>query len=361
MTAGASIRSCAGQVLVAGFPGGAPPEVLLVALRRGELGGIILFRRNVETPVQVAELIGRCTAQAPRGFPLLVAVDQEGGRVTRFDAPLLQLPPMRVLGRMGDSSLTARVARMLARQLAAMGFTMNMAPVLDVDTNPDNPIIGDRAFGSTAELVITQAVAFSDGLLSGGLLSCGKHFPGHGDTAADSHLALPRVCHRPERLDAIELAPFRAAIGRIPALMTAHVVFEELDSGVPATLSRRIVTGLLREELGYDGLVISDDLEMRAVSEGRGVANAGVGAIDAGCDVLLVCSSVDDCLATHAALVRRAEEDPVFEARLRDAARRALDLRRRVPPRPSPRTLSEVLEDPEVGRIQEMMATAVET
>jgi beta-N-acetylhexosaminidase len=360
MTDEASIRSCAGQVLVAGFPGGAPPDVLLAALRRGELGGIILFRRNVETPVQVAELIGRCTAEVPPGLPLLVAVDQEGGRVTRFDAPLLQLPPMRALGGIGDSSLTARAARMLARQLAAMGFNMNMAPVLDVDTNPDNPIIGDRAFGSTAEQVITQAAAFSEGLLSGGLLSCGKHFPGHGDTAADSHLALPRVCHRPERLDAIELAPFRAAVGRIPALMTAHVVFEALDPGVPATFSRRIITGLLREKLGYDGLVISDDLEMKAVCEPQGIADAGVGAIEAGCDVLLVCSSIDDCLATHAALVRRAERDPLFEARLRDAARRSLDLRRRVPPRPRPRGLSQVLEDPEVARIEAMLAAAVQ-
>jgi beta-N-acetylhexosaminidase len=355
-----SIRSCAGQVLVAGFPGAAPPDVLLAALRRGELGGIILFRRNAETPVQAAELIERCAAQAPEEFPLLVAIDQEGGRVARFDAPLLRLPPMRVLGRIGDASLTTRAGRMLARQLAAIGFTMNMAPVLDVDTNPRNPIIGDRCFGSTAERVITHAVAFSDGLLSGGLLSCGKHFPGHGDTDADSHIALPRLGHPRERLDAIELAPFRAAVGRIPALMTAHVVFEGLDPGVPATLSRRVITGLLREELGYDGVVISDDLEMKAVSEQWGIADAGVAAIDAGCDVLLVCSNVDDCLATHAALVRRAEEDPAFEARLRDAARRALRLRRRVLPRPSPEALQVVLEDPEVRIIEEVVARAAD-
>jgi beta-N-acetylhexosaminidase len=349
----ASIRGSAGQVLVAGFPAGEPPDPLLAAVRHGELGGIILFRRNMETPEQAAELIARCTADAPRELPLLVAVDQEGGRVSRFDAPLLRLPPMRVLGRIGDPALTARAARMLARQLAAMGFTMNMAPVLDVDTNPRNPIIGDRSFGSTAEGVIRQALAFSDGLLSGGVLSCGKHFPGHGDTDQDSHLALPRLRHSRQRLDAVELAPFRAAAGRIPALMTAHVVFEELDPGTPATLSQRAITGLLRQELGYDGVVISDDLEMKAVSERWGIAQAGVGAIDAGCDLLLVCSSVDDCLATHAALVRRAEADPDFEARLRDAARRGLDLRRRVSPRPSPERLQVALRDPEARLIEE--------
>jgi len=267
---------------------------------------------------------------------------------------------MRALGRIGDPALTTRAARALARQLAAMGFTMNMAPVLDVDTNPENPIIGDRSFGATPDLVIHQAAAFSDGLLSGGLLSCGKHFPGHGDTDEDSHLALPRLRHPRERLDAVELAPFRAAAGRIPALMTAHVVFEGLDPGIPATLSRRVITGLLRQELRYDGVVISDDLEMKAVSERWGIADAGVGAIEAGCDLLLVCSSVDDFLATHAALVRRAEGDPGFEARLRDAARRGLGLRRRVSPRPSPEALPSVLEDPEVRIIEEAMAMADE-
>jgi beta-N-acetylhexosaminidase len=357
----ASIRECAGQVLVAGFPGSALPAALRAALQRGELGGIILFRRNAATPIEAAQLIAQCTASARSDLPLLVAVDQEGGRVSRFDAPLLQLPSMRVLGRIGDASLTSRAARALASQLAAIGFTMNMAPVLDVDTNPDNPIIGDRAFASGPEQVIRHATAFSEGLSAGGLLACGKHFPGHGDTDLDSHLALPRLCHRRERLESVELAPFRAASGRIPALMTAHVVLEELDSELPATLSRRVITGLLREELGYDGLIISDDLEMKAVSEHWGIADAGVRAIAAGCDTLLVCSSVEDCLATHAALVRQAERDSVFAERLRDAAQRGLDLRRRVPPHPRPAALHGLLDDREARAIEAEIAEAAET
>lgn len=353
-----SIRECAGQVLVAGFPGAELPAPLRAALRRGELGGLILFRRNARTPLEAAELIAESAASTRRDLPLLVAVDQEGGRVSRFDAPLLQLPAMRVLGRIGDESLTTRAAHALATQLAAIGFTMNMAPVLDVDTNPDNPIIGDRAFANDPEPVIRHAMAFSEGLLAGGLLSCGKHFPGHGDTDLDSHLALPRLGHRRERLERVELAPFRAARGRIPALMTAHVVIDALDPELPATLSPRIITGLLRDELGYDGLIISDDLEMKAVSEHWGIADAGVRAIAAGCDALLVCSSVEDCLATHAVLVREAERDSAFAERLREAARRGLHLRRRVPPRPQPSALHALLDDGEAREIAARIADA---
>lgn len=350
----------AGQVLVAGFPAGSPPGALLERADRGELGGIILFKRNIETPAQVAELIGAFHDRAPEDAPLLVAVDQEGGRVARFGAPVLRLPPMRSLAKREDPSLTRRAGAALARQLAAIGFTMDMAPVLDVDTNPDNPIIGDRSFGAEASGVIEQAFAFAEGLHEGGLLSCGKHFPGHGDTDLDSHLALPRLPHPRERLDRVELPPFAAARGSIPSLMTAHVVFEALDPGIPATLSRKVVHGLLREELGYDGVVISDDLEMKAVSERWGVVDAGLLAIEAGCDVLLVCSDVDQCLALHEALVERAERDELFAARLEDAATRALSMRRRCPPRPirDPEALALALDAPEIRALENEMGVA---
>ena len=324
----------AGQVLVAGFPAGPPPEALLKRAEKGELGGIILFKRNIESPAEVMELLRGFHERSPAEAPLLIAVDQEGGRVARFGPPLLRLPPMRELASKMDPSLTRRAGEALGRQLAALGFTMNMAPVLDVDTNPNNPIIGDRSFGATAEEVVEQAYPFAEGLHAGGLLSCGKHFPGHGDTDVDSHLALPRLPHARERLDRVELPPFAAAKGKLHSLMTAHVVFEALDPGIPATLSRRVVQGLLREELGYDGVIISDDLEMKAVSERWGVVEAGLLAIEAGCDVLLVCSDVERCLALHEALIRRAEKDTSFAARLEDAASRSLKMRRLRPPRP---------------------------
>ncbi len=327
-------RILAGQVLVVGFAGKDAPDELLGPCARGELGGIILFKRNLGTMHEVAALIGRFVAASPPDLPLLVAVDQEGGRVARLGVPLLVLPPMQKLGDLNAPDLTERAGHLLGRQLKALGFNMDFAPVLDVNTNPSNPVIGDRAFSSDAEHVIRHGLAFARGLQSGGVHACGKHFPGHGDTDLDSHFALPRLSHDRARLDREELAPFRAARGEIAALMTAHVVFEALSPGTPATLSHAVVTDLLRGELGYDGVVISDDLEMKAVADHIGIEQAACLAIEAGCDILLVCSRVDWALRAQAALAARAEADPAFYQRLSQAAARALTLRRARPPAP---------------------------
>lgn len=354
------LLTAAGQVLVAGFPEGEPPSTLLSSTKDASLGGIILFRRNIESPGQVLELNRRFADIAPSDSPPLICVDQEGGRVARLGAPVLRLPPMRRLGELDDAELTERAGRVLGRQLAALGFTMDFAPVLDVDTNPKNPVIGDRSFGTEAGVVTRHGLAFAAGLHEGGCLSCGKHFPGHGDTDTDSHLALPTLAHPRERLDAVELAPFRAAAGKIPALMTAHVIFEGIDPEVPATLSRRVITGLLREELGYDGVIISDDLEMKAVSARWGVRGSAIAAIEAGCDMLLVCSDVEACLDARDALAERAGRDSAFAERLRDAARRSLTLRRSRPPAPvAAAELEARLADPEVGGLEAALSSEV--
>ena len=330
----AETRALAGQVLIAGFAGTVAPDELLALTERGELGGVILFKRNLGSMHQIAQLTASISRRAPRDLPPIIAVDQEGGRVARVGAPVLRLPPMRRLAALGDAQLTERAGAVLGRQLAALGFTMDFAPVLDVDTNPHNPVIGDRSFGATPEAVIAQAFAFARGLTTGGVLTCGKHFPGHGDTDLDSHLALPKLAHERARLDAVELAPFRAARGVLPALMTAHVVFEALAPGRPATLCREVITDLLREELGYDGAIISDDLEMKAVADHYGIEQAACLAIEAGCDALLVCSRLDWVARAQTALAQRAEADPTFRRRLSDAAERTLRLRRMRAPEP---------------------------
>jgi beta-N-acetylhexosaminidase len=323
----------AGRVLVAGFDGKVAPAPVLADLAASRLAGVILFKRNLGGPEEVMALNASLIDAAPPGSPPLIGVDQEGGRVARLGPPVAALPPMRRLGARDDPRLTERAGSVLGAQLAALGFSMDFAPVLDVDTNPDNPVIGDRAFSDDPEHAAAHALAFSDGLLSAGVASCGKHFPGHGDTDLDSHLALPTLAHPRERLDAVELAPFRAAKGRIPAIMTAHVIFEALDPGVPATMSRVALTSLLRGELGYEGAIISDDLEMRAVYDHFGVAETAVRAIEAGCDLLLVCSKLDELERAREALATKAELDPSFRARLEDAASRGLALRRAFPPR----------------------------
>jgi beta-N-acetylhexosaminidase len=261
-------------------------------------------------------------------LPPLVAIDEEGGRVTRLPAPFRPLPPMRRLGALGDPELVRRAGHAVGRALAALGINLDFAPILDVDSNPANPIIGDRAFSSDPVEAARLGLAFARGLADGGVLGCGKHFPGHGDTDLDSHVALPILRHGRARLDAVELAPFaRAAEAGLESLMSAHVVVDALDAGVPATLSRRIVTDLLRGELGYDGVLFSDDLEMRAVADRYTPAESGVLAIEAGCDALLVCREVDAALATRRALAERCEADAGFAARLDEACARVTRLR----------------------------------
>jgi beta-N-acetylhexosaminidase len=240
---------------------------------------------------------------------------------------------MRALAAKMDAKAAEQIAERQGAELAALGFTINFAPVLDVDSNPKNPVIGDRAFARDETTVAELGVAWARGLAKGGVLACGKHFPGHGDTIADSHLELPVVELDRASLER-HLVPFaRAAEAGIASLMTAHVVVRAIDPDTPATLSRAICTDL-RARIGFRGVLFSDDLEMKAIKDHHGVGDAAVRAIEAGCDAVLVCA--DEALQEEAfeALARRAEADAAFRARCDEAARRCLEARRRVPPRP---------------------------
>lgn len=310
------------------------PESFAAALAAGRRGGAVLFRRNCVAVEQVAQLCADLAGHAPAGQPPLVAVDQEGGRVVRLPEPFTTLPPMRLFGAIDDEDLTERAARQVGRELAALGFTMDLAPVLDVDSNPDNPVIGDRSFGSSPASVGRHGVAFARGLQAAGVAACGKHFPGHGDTALDSHVALPTVDRGWTQLESVELPPFRAACASpMAALMSAHVVYPTLDAERPATLSAAICTELLRNRFGFTGALLSDDLEMGAIAGRGGVEQAAVAAVAAGCDAVLICSDEELQERAHRALVGAAERDLRFADRCEEAARRVLELRRRYPPR----------------------------
>lgn len=326
-----AVTVAAGRVLMVGYPAGPVPAPIAELAAQGALGGVILFKRNLPDVHAALEATTAYRALHAAGSLPLIAVDQEGGRVARLREPVVKLPAAAELAARGPAAIR-EVAKRLGAQLRVLGFNVDFAPVLDVDTNPDNPIIGDRSFGNTAQAVIDLALPFADGLRDAGVIACGKHFPGHGDTDVDSHLALPRLGHDLERLRRVELPPFAAAAGRVPAIMTAHVVFDALDPSVPATLSRRVITELLRGELRYEGAIISDDLEMKAIADHYGSGEAAVRAIDAGCDLLLVCSQVERALEVHEALVRKAEADGSFRARLLDAAARVDALAATVPP-----------------------------
>ncbi len=326
-------RVLTGQLLVTGFERTGLSPRFAASLARGHRGGAILFARNLPDVGHAWRLCASIARRAPQALPPFIAVDQEGGRVARLKAPVVKLPPMRELARRGPE-LLREAGQVLGAQLAALGFNLDFAPILDVDTNPANPVIGDRAFSSDAAEATRLALAFHEGL-SRHVLGCGKHFPGHGDTDTDSHFALPSVAHDRARLDAVELAPFAAAArARVATMMTAHVVVDALDPGVPATLSRKIVHELLRVQLGYQGVVFSDDLEMAAIAARYDVREAAVAAIVAGCDALLVCKSEDLADEVHEALTREAERSMAFRGRCEEAFARGLAARSWRPPAP---------------------------
>ena len=339
-----SLADDVGQLLWCGFHGTVAPAELLAQIAAGQVGAVVVFKRNLvidvvqgPVPQEVVDLAAITAlnqslhAAAPQALPVLIAVDQEGGVVQRIRAPATQWPPMLSLDahpEPDDVALAEAVGVALGRELAAIGFDLDFAPVLDVHTNPANPIIGDRAFGRDAATVTRRALALATGLAKGGVLACGKHFPGHGDTVTDSHLELPRVEHDRARLDAVELAPFAAAAkAGLPMLMTAHVVYPALDPDLPATLSPTIIGGLLRDQLGYRGVIVSDDLDMRAVADHHGAGDAAVAAIRAGCDALLLCRDPDHQLAARAALLAAGEADATLRARIAESADRIRDLK----------------------------------
>ncbi len=318
-----ALRRRIGQLLIAGFSGEQLPVELKALARDFGLGGVTLFARNVVEPAQVAELCYEAAHLTPE-MPAWVSVDQEGGRVARLKAPFTEWPTMATLGRSGDVTLAERFARALALELRAVGVTLDFAPVLDVHTNPKNPVIGDRALAENPKDVARLGAAIVRALQDEGIAACGKHFPGHGDTLTDSHLELPLVEQPPERLREVEFLPFRAAIDAgVATIMTAHVFVPSLDEERPATLSRRIVTGILREELGYQGVILSDDLEMKALANEHSVADAAVLAIEAGCDGVLICSGNQDAqVRALEALVHAVEEKRLTLHQIEDSLKR---------------------------------------
>jgi beta-N-acetylhexosaminidase len=314
------LETQAARLFTVGFHGKSVSDDLARLLGRG-VGGVIFFSRNVGSPSEVLDATRAIKRLA--GRPLVISIDQEGGQVARLRRGFSELPPMRSVGATGNPALAHEIGRLIGRELRAVGFDMNYAPVLDVDTNPQNPVIGARSFGQTPELVSHFGVALAAGLESVGIAACGKHFPGHGDTHQDSHLELPRLPHSLDRLEQVELKPFVAAIeAGIPALMTAHVVFEPLDAVYPATMSHAVLHRLLREQLAYDGLVVSDDLEMRAVTEHFGVEAAVVHGLNAGVDHFLCCHSAEVAHAAIEAVIHAVERGTVSRETLATSNRR---------------------------------------
>jgi beta-N-acetylhexosaminidase len=320
------------RTLMASFAGPVAPDWFLKRIERG-LGGVCLFGSNLGRGDRVRELTDVLHAARP---DVVVATDEEGGDVTRLEATVgSSSPGNAALGAVDDIALTAEVAVQLAGLLVAAGIDLDLAPSVDVNSNPDNPVIGVRSFGADPALVARHAVAFVQGLQSTGVAACAKHFPGHGDTAVDSHLALPRVDADAATLHARELVPFRAVIDAgVASIMTSHVLLPAFDDR-PATTSHRILTGLLRDELGFDGVIVSDALDMRGISAAAGIPAAAVASLSAGADLLClgpdqgeadleaVARAVEGALSTGALSIERLTDAADRVARLRPDGRRS--------------------------------------
>ncbi|MGW0205867.1 glycoside hydrolase family 3 protein [Streptomyces sp. NPDC003233] len=314
-------------VLQPGFDGTTAPDWVRRRLGEG-LASVALFGRNVVTESQVTALTAQLRAERD---DLLVAIDEESGDVTRLDVRTgSSFPGNHALGAVDDPALTRAVSRELGRRLAACGVNFDWAPSADVNANPDNPVIGVRSFGASTDLVARHTAAWVEGLQSTGVAACTKHFPGHGDTNVDSHHAVPRIDVDARTLYERELPPFRAAIAAgTRAVMSAHILVPALDADRPGTLSRRILTELLREELGYRGLIVTDGMEMRAISGTYGLEHGVVLAIAAGADAICVGGGLCDegtVLRLRDALVAAVRSGELPEERLADAAARVRDL-----------------------------------
>ncbi len=325
----ARLRDRLGKLIMVGCRGDSLSRDERLLFEKYRFGGFILFQRNCAEPRQILSLC-RSLWDGAASHPPFIAIDQEGGTVHRLPGPFTHFPAAASIGARNDPGLAYRLGRATGVELALVGINLNFAPVLDVNSNPRNPIIGARAFGAEPERVIKIGATWARGLRDGGVIPCGKHFPGHGDAEQDSHLALPVVEKSLAELQALELPPFVAACrDRIEALMTAHVKFTALDPNFPATLSEPIVTGLLRHHLGYDGVVFSDDLAMQAISDHFEAGAAAALALYAGVDMLLCCHDLAQAAEVVEFLCCEVERTPALRSRIENSERRINELKGR--------------------------------
>jgi beta-N-acetylhexosaminidase len=323
----ATLREKVGQMFIVGLQGDALAREEMAIIERYPFGGFILFSHNCCEPAQMLCLC-RALWQTGDTHPPFIAIDQEGGRVHRLPKPFTHFPPAAQLGQINDLNLAYRAARATAEELALAGINLDFAPVLDVNSNPKNPVIGDRSFAADPQQVSALGERWIQGLRDGGIIPCGKHFPGHGDTDKDSHFALPVVHRLLEELEKVELPPFVGACrNQIESLMTAHVLYRALDPQLPATLSRKIIMGLLREKLDFDGVVFSDDMEMRAISDNYSLEKAVALCIRGGIDVMLFCHDLSRAIHAFEFLCLEYEKDATIRAQVETSYNRITKLK----------------------------------
>ncbi|MDQ6421776.1 beta-N-acetylhexosaminidase [Paenibacillus sp. LHD-117] len=320
-----------GQLAIIGLEGTTMDESTKQFIQKYHVGGFILFKDNIASANQILKLLNQLketNAKEPNAVPLWLSVDQEGGKVSRMPSEFKKTPSAQKIASKNDPDYTYAIGQSLGLELGALGFNMDFAPVLDINSNTDNPVIGDRSFGADSDSVILHGLEMMNGISSQGVASVVKHFPGHGDTSIDSHHSLPAVNKSLDELSRFELLPFQEAIRNdADAIMVGHLLMTKLDDEHPASISREVITGLLRERMGYDGVVMTDDMTMKGLTGGNDIGDAAVKAILAGGDVLLVCHEYNLQQKVLDTVKQRVEDGTISNARLDESVYRILRLK----------------------------------
>ncbi|RIX53990.1 beta-N-acetylhexosaminidase [Paenibacillus nanensis] len=331
-----------GQLVIVGLDGYSMNDDTLQMIEQYKVGGFILFKNNIDTAEQTVSLLNQLKeANKKNAVPLWLSVDQEGGRVSRLSSMFSNTPSAGEIGAADDLTYTRNIGRAIGNELHALGFNMDFAPVMDINSNPKNPVIGDRSFGSTPEAVMKHGIETMYGINSQGVAAVIKHFPGHGDTSVDSHYDLPLVNKTRQELEQFELQPFIEAINQdVDAIMVAHLLMMQIDDKQPASISSSVINGLLRDQLGYDGVVITDDMTMGALLNTNKIGDAAVRSILAGTDIVLVSHQTELRLEVIHSLKAAVESNTLNEQRIDESLYRILRLKQKYSlqdaPTPSP-------------------------
>jgi beta-N-acetylhexosaminidase len=325
-----SLEEKIGQMIVAGIDGTAIDSNAKELISQFHVGGIIFYDYNFANPTQTIQLVNQLKAENNSNLPLFLSTDQEGERVTRLPGGLVKFPSNKQIGKVNNPDFSYEVGTLLGHELKEFGLNLNFAPVLDINSNPHNPVIGDRAFGNNSEIVSTLGIQTMKGIQSQNVIPTIKHFPGHGDTAVDSHLELPIVNKSLKELKELELIPFERAIDQgADVVMVAHILLPELDKSKPASMSKAIMTDVLRKQLGFNGVIITDDMTMGAITNNFDIGKAAVESVKSGSDIILVGHDYHNVVKVASSLQAAVQSGEISQQRLHDSLERILSLKQK--------------------------------